>query len=422
MKEYAGKILMISESPFPEDPRVSKEAFALTKAGYKVQTISRNYARKKNKEEINGVVTYRIPQLNIFEKSTLSKSYLGLLFYRITSSIGYIIEYFYFTFVSFFLSLYIVIKDGFDYIHIHNPPNTLVLIGIFYRILRKKYIFDHHDLAPELYLSKYNVRDGLFYRLLVAEEKLCLKLSNLVIATNESYKKIDMDRGGIKEDKIVIVRNGPDLNKFQIVPPDDDLKKMNKIILAYIGVMGSQDGVDYMLRALHYLVNTLKRKDFYCIIIGPGDAVDNLKMLAGELGVENYVRFTGFIPKQDLLRYLSTADICLDPNPSNPLNDHSTWIKVMEYMAFGKPVISFDLKETRFTAQNAALYVEPNDEKAFAKAIVRLMNNPDERKKMGEFGLKRVKEELAWQHVSKNLILGYESKIRMNSSNLNHIT
>jgi glycosyltransferase involved in cell wall biosynthesis len=243
----------------------------------------------------------------------------------------------------------------------------------------------------------------------MAEERLCLKFSNLVIATNESYKQIDIDRGPIKQDKIVIVRNGPDLNKFKPVPPDIELKNMDKTILAYVGVMGSQDGVDYMLRALHYLINTLERNDFYCIIIGPGDALENLKKLAKQLRIEEFTRFTGFIPKQDLLRYLSTADICLDPNPSNPLNDYSTWIKVMEYMAFGKPVISFDLKEIRFTAQKAAIYVEPNDEEAFARAIVRLMDNPGQRKEMSEFGLKRVKEELAWQNVSKNLLLGYES-------------
>ena len=256
---------------------------------------------------------------------------------------------------------------------------------------------------------KFNLKDGLLYRILLVEEKLCLKFSNLVIATNKSYKQIDINRGKIKEDKIVIVRNGPDLNTFKIVPPDAELIQMNKTILTYIGVMGSQDGVDYLLRALYHLSNTLGRKDFYCIIIGPGDALNNLKRLTRELGVDEFVRFTGFIPKQDLLRYLSTADICLDPNPSNPLNDFSTWIKVMEYMALGKPVISFDLKETRFTAQKAAIYVTPNDEKEFAQAIVKLMDNPEKRAKMGAFGQQRIKEKLAWQHVSKNLALGYKS-------------
>jgi len=408
MKEYAGRILMISESPFPEDPRVTREAFALINAGYKVTSISRNFRRRKNIEKIGGVVTYRIPRLDIFKKSTLRKSFLGILLYRLTSSAGYLIEYFYFTCIASFLSLYIAIKDGFDYVHIHNPPNTLFLIGIFYRILGKKYIFDHHDLAPELYLSKYDVKGGLFYRLLVAEERLCLKFSNLVIATNESYKKIDLDRGGIKEDKIVIVRNGPDLSTFKLVSPNERLRAMGKSILAYVGVMGPQDGIDYMLRALHYMVHSLGRKDFLCIIIGPGDSVSDLKKLTKELKIEDFIKFTGYIPKQDLLKYLSSADICLDPNPSSPLNDYSTWIKVMEYMALGKPVVSFDLKETRFSAQDAAIYVKPNDEEEFARAIVKLMDNPEKRKKMGTFGQKRISEELAWHHVSKPLIYAYE--------------
>jgi glycosyltransferase involved in cell wall biosynthesis len=413
MKEYAGKILMISESPFPEDPRVSKEAFTLTEAGYKISFIARNYDRKKAKDEIDEVIVYRIPPINFFKKSTLSQSHIGVVLFRITSSIGYILEYFYFTFVSLFLSLYIAIKEGFDYVHIHNPPNTLVLIGILFRIFGKKYIFDHHDLGPELYLSKYNVKDGLFYRLLLAEEILCLKFANLVIATNESYKHIDIDRGAIQEEKVVVVRNGPDLNTFKLVSPDEELKKMEKTILAYLGVMGPQDGVDYMLRALHHIRYTIGRQDFFCIIIGPGDALDDLKQLAKELRIEDFTRFTGFIPNQDLLRYLSTADICLDPNPSNPLNDVSTWIKVMEYMALGKPIISFDLKETRFSAQKAAIYVPPNDEEKFAKAIVTLMDNPDIRSKMGAFGKKRIKEELAWQHVSKDLISGYEKLLTL---------
>jgi len=172
--------------------------------------------------------------------------------------------------------------------------------------------------------------------------------------------------------------------------------------------MGPQDGVDYMLRALRLVIDKFGRDDFYCVIIGLGDAVDDLKKLTADLQLENHVWFTGFIPFRDLLRYLSTADICLDPNPSSPLNDSSTWIKVMEYMALGKPLVSFDLKETRFSAQEAAMYATPNDEAEFAKAIVTLMDDAELRKRMGEFGRKRVQNELAWQHVSKNLLRAYD--------------
>jgi glycosyltransferase involved in cell wall biosynthesis len=233
----------------------------------------------------------------------------------------------------------------------------------------------------------------------------------MVIATNESYKAIDIERGKKDPGSIFVVRNGPDLNDkiFQTVPPDPELKAMGKYILVYIGVMGPQDGVDYLVRAIWSLVHKFKRTDFFCLIIGHGDELENLKELAAELDLGEYVRFTGFIPKSDLIRYLSTSDICLDPNPSNPLNDHSTWVKVLEYMAFGKPMVSFDLKETRFSAMDAAVYALVNDEDDYARKIIHLMDNPDERRWRGEAGNKRMREVLAWQHVSENLIKGYDS-------------
>ena len=409
MQEFAGKILMISESSFPEDPRVRNEAFTLSKEGYKIIFIARNNGEKKFRENINGVSVYRIPHISLFKKSTSSKTAMGIWLFRFTSAVGYMFEYFYFTLASLVLSLYIVLKENFNFIHIHNPPNTLFIIGLIFRIFGKKYVFDHHDLAPELYLSKYKIQSDLVYKILLAEESLSLKLANLVIATNESYKKIDIKRGRLKQDKVFVVRNGPDLENFRLVAPDFELKNMGKTILAYVGVMGPQDGIDYLLRALHYMVYSIKRYDFFCIIIGSGDAIEDLKLMSKDLKIEDYIRFTGYIPHGDLLRYLSTADICLDPNPSNPLNDSSTWIKVMEYMALGKPIVSFDLKETRFSAQTAAVYVPPNDEKKYAKSIVQLMEDPDKRAKMGEFGRARILNELAWQHVSKNLLRAYRS-------------
>jgi glycosyltransferase involved in cell wall biosynthesis len=273
----------------------------------------------------------------------------------------------------------------------------------------KKFVFDHHDLEPELYLSRYNIETSFIYKVLLLEEKLCLKSANMVIATNDSYKEIEIKRGNLKPEKIFVVRNGPDLQIFRPVDGDRELKNMGKKILVYIGVMGPQDGVDHLLRSLGEIVYSMGRTDLYCVIVGRGDAVEDLKVLRDELQLQDYVRFTGRIPIEDLMRYLTTADICLDPNPSNPLNDSSTWIKVMEYMALAKPIVSFDLKETRYSAQEAAIYVPPNDEKEYAKAIVKLMDDPHKRTKMGAFGQKRIKEELAWQHVSKNLLLAYES-------------
>jgi len=213
---------------------------------------------------------------------------------------------------------------------------------------------------------------------------------------------------------VFVVRNGPDLRRVKVVPRDPNLLAMGKSILCYVGTMNPQDGVDYMLRALQHLAFTLDRKDFYCVVIGTGDAFEHLQTMTETFGLKDYIWFTGFISDEELVRYLSTADICLDPNPSNPLNDVSTWIKVMEYMAVGKPIVSFDLQETRVTAQEAAVYVTPNDALAFAKQIAFLMDRPDLRKKMGEFGKHRVHRELAWNFVSQNLLRAYA---RLSSEN-----
>jgi len=402
------KILMITESPYPEDTRIKNEATALTAAGYAVTIIALNFNDRPFFETLNGVNVYRLPTITVFKKSHTRSAWFSRLMYRMRSAVGYIIEYIYFTSVSFLLSLYIAFRHGVDVVHLHNPPNTLVVTGAFFRFIGRLFVFDHHDLAPELYLSKYNVKKDLLYRMLLFEERLCLRWSHMVIATNASYKAIDAERGPIDPAKIIIVRNGPDPGRFKLAPPDPELKAMGKTILAYVGIMGPQDGVDYMLRALHHLAYKLGREDFYCVIVGPGDSLDDLIVLSRELALEPYVRFTGFIPKADLLMYLSTADICLDPNPSSPLNDVSTWIKVMEYMALGKPVVSFDLKETRYSAQDAAVYVPPNNVPAFAEAVAQLMDDPLKREAMGRHGLKRVHEALAWNYSAENLVRNYD--------------
>lgn len=416
MRGVTRRILMLVESAFPNDTRVKNEAKALVKAGYKVSVIGiRKYSDEKMVDEVEGVRVYRVPELSLFRKNGAGRSGIGRQLYRIKAATGYLVEFSYFTIMSLLVSLYVAITEGFDAIHIHNPPNTLFVIGAIYRLCGKVFVFDHHDLAPELYCAKYGVGKNIVYKHLVMEEKLCLRMANLVIATNESYKDIDMERGKIDREKIFIVRNGPDLEAIHEVPYDKELQNEGKKLLVYVGVMGPQDGVDYLLRSLREVAYSMNRTDFYCIIIGRGDAVEGLKALRDKLELQEYVRFTGRLPLGDLLRYLSAADVCLDPNPSNALNDHSTFIKVMEYMALGKPIVSYDLKETRYTAQDAAIYVQPNDEKAFADAIVRLMDDPSKRAKMGEFGRKRVMDELAWHHVSKELLLAYESILPLRS-------
>jgi glycosyltransferase involved in cell wall biosynthesis len=410
MKESAGRILMLLEHPFPRDVRVRNEARVLRDAGYKVTVVALKCdTGERFWEEVDGIHVYRIPELTLFKKTPKrNPSVFHRLLTKITSSIGYVSEYLYFTLASLFVSSYVLMRHGFDVVHAHNPPDTLFLVGLCHKVFGKKFIFDHHDLSPELYRSRFGAKPDLIYRLLLAIEQCSVWLADVVIATNETYKDIEIKRDGIKPDKVFVVRNGPDLNKTVLLPPDEQLRSMGKSILAYVGVLNPQDGVDYLLRALKYLACELHRTDFYCVIMGRGDSLEDLRALAKELELQEYVKITGFVPDEVKLRILSAADICVDPDPSSPLNDVSTWIKIMEYMALGKPIVSFDLKETRVSAQEAAIYVTPNDEKEFAKAIAHLIDNPAERARMGEFGRRRVENELAWHHVSRNLLSAYD--------------
>jgi glycosyltransferase involved in cell wall biosynthesis len=405
---------MLVENNFPADPRVRNEAYTLAGAGYPVTVIALRKAGEKSCEDVNGVRVYRVPTLTVFKKLGGARGALGRVLGLVQAGVGYVSEYLYFTGACFLWSLYVALRWGVDVVHAHNPPDTLFVVGAFYRLLGKRFVFDHHDLSPELYLARF--RNGqekrdLIYKTLLALEKLSLRTANIAIATNESYKETQIQRGYMDKQNVFVVRNGPDLRRVKVVPRDPTLLAMGKCILCYIGIMNPQDGVDYMLRALQHLAFTLERKDFFCVAIGTGDAFEALQMMTERLGLKDYVRFPGFVSDEELVRYLSTADICLDPNPSNPLNDVSTWIKVMEYMAVGKPTVSFDLKETRVTAQEAALYVTPNDELAFAQQVAFLMDRPDLRQQMGAFGRRRVEEELAWEVVSHQLLRAYSSLI-----------
>jgi glycosyltransferase involved in cell wall biosynthesis len=400
---------MLVENCFPRDTRVRNEAVTLVKNGFAVTVIALRGAGEAPREVVHGVTVYRIPRLTLFEKLPgAESSRIKALLNKLLIVVGYLTEYVYFTSACLFLSLYVAVKEGFDVVHAHNPPDTLFIVGAVHKLFGKKFVFDHHDLSPELYCSRFKTTGGLVAWGLQVAETLSLKLADVVIATNESYRAIDIRRSGIDPARVFIVRNGPDLTRVRLVEPDRALKSTGKIILGYVGAMNPQDGVDHLLGALHHLAHDLKRRDFHCVIIGDGDSKSVLESQAVELGLADHVLFTGFIPDDDMVRYLSTADICLDPNPTSPLNDVSTWIKVMEYMALGKPVISFDLKETRTSAGDAALYVTPNNEAQFAAAIARLMDDAAKRREMGECGRARVQNELGWHVTSRNLLSAYD--------------
>ena len=386
------------------------EASLLTQAGHRVKIIALRSNGQAGHEILNGVEIYRLPTLDLFKKTPFANvNRLNLLFVTLKSFLGYLVEYFYFTAACLIVSTYIFVSRGFDVLHAHNPPDTLFLVALPFKLLGKKFVFDQHDLCPELYRSRYRAAEGFATRLLRIFEWCSLKLADVTIATNESYKQIQIERANKNPRDIFIVRNGPNQVRMTQVAPSARLRSMDKCILCYIGSLNPQDGVDHLLRALRHLLYELKRSDFHCVIMGSGDSLQDLRDLAEKLQLNGCVDLAGFVSDEDLQANLAAADICVDPDPSSPLNDVSTWIKVMEYMAYAKPIIAFDLKETRFSAGEAAIYVQPNKEAEFAQAIVELMEQPELRKKMGAHGRRRIEQELQWNKVGGNLLAAYET-------------
>jgi len=410
MKEAAGRILMLVENYFPQDTRVKNEADLLTNAGYQVSVIALRRKGQPRREIVNSIDVYRVPRLELFKKTApVNVSRRALFGLKLRASLGYLVEYCYFTVACLLVTTYVFVSRGFDVIHAHNPPDTLFVVAIPFKLLGKKFVFDHHDLCPELYRSRYKAQEGFYTELLRLFEWCSLKLADVVIATNESYKKVETKRAHKDPRNIFVVRNGPNQMRMTPVAPSLRLRGMNKCILCYVGSLNPQDGVDYLLRSLRHLYCDLKRSDFHCVIMGTGDSLEDLRDLAGNLELNSCVDLTGFVSDEDLQANLAAADICVDPDPSSPLNDVSTWIKIMEYMASAKPIVTFDLKETRFSARDAAIYVEPNKETEFAEAIAQLMEQPELQKKMGAYGRRRVEDELQWAKVGKNLLTAYET-------------
>jgi glycosyltransferase involved in cell wall biosynthesis len=414
MKKGVKKILMLLENCFPQDVRPRNEAASLIKAGYKVSVISIRMKGQKIKEQVDGVHVYRIPQLTLFKKTyRVNPSKLQNILNNLKSRIGYFYEYFYFTSACMLVSLYILITRGFDVIHAHNPPDTLFIVGGFYKLLGKKFVFDHHDLSPELYMTKFRGKKDLLHKILLSSERFSCTLADVVISSNNSYKEIVTNRHLLDCSKVFVVRNDPVINsrpqrrRESSIDISDEKKKK---VLLYVGIINPQDGMDILLKALHYLVTTLDEKNFICNIVGDGDALPLMKQLASELNLTEYVDFKGFIFDRNRIReYLQLSDVCLEPAPYNEINKHSTFIKIMEYMGAGKPIVAFDLKETRYSADGAAMLINPGGIKGFAEAIKKLLDNLSLREKLGRAGLERIKNKLNWENTSLNLVEAYRT-------------
>ncbi len=386
------KVLIIVENaPVPFDPRVWKEALSLHKNGYDVTVLSpRDKGYEQGHEVIDGIHIYRHP---------MPKEGDSLL--------GYMREYSCALFWEFFYAWWIYLRRGFHVIQGCNPPDDIFLVALPFKLLGIKYIFDHHDANPELYFSKFG-KQGVFYKCQVWLEKLTYRFSDVVIATNRSYSDLALTRGGLDPADVFIVRNGPDLRTFNAVPPKLALKYNKPYLVGYVGTMSIQEGLDILLDvALH--MKSIGRCDVHFTCIGGGPGLAGLRKLAQDKGLEDMVNFTGRIPEEQLLDILSTADVCVNPDKPCEMNDISTMIKIMEYMALGKPIVQFDLREGKISAKEASLYANNRDQVSdFAAKILWLLENEDERKRMGEFGRKRVEEELAWDYSVQNLLAAYQ--------------
>ena len=392
MSDKRRVLIIVEDMAVPFDRRVWQEAKALDEAGYWVTIIcctAKEYPRRH--EVLDGIEIFR-----------------HTLPLEARSRFAFLIEFAAALFWETILTFRVFVSHGFDVIHACNPPDLIFLTALPYKVLlRKKFVFDHHDISPELYVAKF-ARKDFFYYLLVALEWLTFKTADASIATNESYREIALRRGGMNPDHVFIVRSGPDLNRLRIVPADPALKGRFKYLVGYVGVMGQQEGLSYLLRAIHHIVYNEHREDVRFVLIGSGPELPLLKKEVTQLGIDHYVVFTGRVSDAELNRLLCSCDVCVNPDEANHMNDLSTMNKIMEYMALAKPIVQFDLKEGRVSAQDASLYAERNDPVDFARKIVELLDNPALRARMSERGRQRVESVLAWHHQKANLLACYE--------------
>ena len=391
MRTVDRRVLIVVENlPVPFDRRVWLEATTLARNGYRVSVIcpkARGFNRSRETIEDVEIFRYPIP-------------------FEAAGALGFAAEFAWCFLLTAALSLYVALFGrGFDVLHACNPPDTFWLLGRFWRLFGRRYIFDHHDLCPEMFAVKFGRDRGLLYRGLLWLERQSMRPADIVITTNQSHKAIAVQRGGKRAEDVVVVRSGPDLARFRTYPPAAAYRAGQPHLLAYLGEICAQDGVDHMVRAIKHLRG--QRQDFHAIFVGGGPHQPAIKAYAETEGVMDYATFTGRVSDEELCRILSSATLGIDPDPKNPWSDKSTMNKVIEYMYFGLPVVAFDLHETRVSAGTAGAYAMPNDDLALAETINALLDDPARRSAMAECGVARVRDALAWDHSVAPLLQAY---------------
>ena len=388
----AGKVLVLVENlSVPFDRRVWQESLALSRAGYQVSVICPQMVDKKLYETLEGVHIYRYPMP-----------------YTANRAIGYAWEYSWAIAWTFFFALYVFFRRGFKVIHACNPPDLFFLVALPFKLFGVNFLFDQHDLSPETFESKYPGKGGAILKILRKLERWTYRTAKAVISTNESYKKIAIQRGNLKPEQVFVVRSAPDLKRFSPLPANPKWKRGKKFLATYLGTMGAQDGLDHLLRAAQLISKEWGREDIHFLLMGGGENLGVLKQMASDLNLENVVEFTGRVSNEQVREVLSTADVCCAPDPINPLNTHCTMNKILEYMAMNKPIVSYRLTESEFSASDAAVYAKDNDVEDFARQILALLDDPDRRASMGAFGGARLREELSWDHSVTKLLKAYD--------------
>jgi glycosyltransferase involved in cell wall biosynthesis len=386
----AGRVLIISENaPVPADRRVWNISRTLAAAGWEVVIACAQGAERDSKpyEVIEGIEIHRYPLRPAGNALGYAREY-GQALWRLWRLVRKLSR-----------------DRRFDVVHACNPPDVLLLAARSLRRQGTRFVFDHHDLVPELYRSRFGRGEDLGYRATLLAERIAYGLADVSLATNGSYARVAVERGGMDPEDVFVVRNGPDLTRFRPVEPDPAWRRGQAHLISYLGIMGPQDGVDHALRALAAL--RALRQDWHAVFIGDGDALPAMRALAEELGLAGCVEFAGWRGDDDIRRILCTSDVCLAPDPPSPLNDVSTMIKIPEYMALGRAVASYALPESRVSALDTALYAAPGDPESLGRCVAELLDDPDRREQMGARARERVELELAWQHSEGPLLAAY---------------
>ncbi len=388
-----GSVLVVVENlPVPFDRRVWMECRALRETGYEVSVISpKGKGAEAGRETLEGIHVYR-------HDMPLEAD----------SPRGYVREYAAALWAEWRLARGVHRERGFQVMEVCNPPDLLFIPALWFKALYgTRLVFDHHDISPELYEAKYGRRDA-FYELLRLAERLTFAAADVVISTNESYRAVALSRGHKRPEDVIVVRNGPDLSRFVETAAVPAYKRGRRFLVGYVGTMGEQEGIDYLLRAVRIVVRDLGRDDIGFTIIGGGPAVEGLRALSAELGLDEYVEFPGRVSDEELLARLSTCDLCVNPDPKTPFNDASTMTKIMDYMALGKASVQFDLVEGRRSAGDASVYARADDVADLARLMVELLDDEARRTEMGRIGRARMESSLEWRRQIPSLLAAFE--------------